>query len=328
MLAWVTKTAITGFRKPLQLDDLPANPRWLNMMEAREKAIAGWKAESSSNRQGGPDLLWGLWWPLGKRDWVASIALGSLTGIMQAAVKPVLLIYVIRATDKDSSISYAGGFALCGCISLVLWLEGWSRGQSMHHGGDRAPLLGIGGTMLLIGEKSYRLKTGEGAEGAETALVGNDLIRAIDFLKFIPLFFQSIAGIVGGLCVLVVFLGFISLVGVGVMALVMLGTIRLSRIAKVQQAAALAAADATATAIREAVDGVKVVKMLTWEVPPSADPIPRAERRAERHAERRAERHAERRAKRRAERRAEHRAERCTERPAKARDGRRVGRRC
>jgi hypothetical protein len=42
-------------------------------------------------------------------------------------------------------------------------------------------------------------------------------------------------------------------------------TVRLSKFAKVQQAAALAAADNTANAIREAVDGVKVVKMLVWE---------------------------------------------------------------
>ena len=98
-------------------------------------------------------------------------------------VKPLLLIYVIRSSDPASTIDKPVAFVLCVGMSLTLWLEGWSRGHSMHYGGDRAPILGIVGTIQLIGEKSCKLKTGEGAEGAETTLVGNDLIRAADFLS-------------------------------------------------------------------------------------------------------------------------------------------------
>jgi hypothetical protein len=183
LLAWVWTTTRKGFKKPLTFEDLPLSPRWLDLVRIRREAVFLWKVERERKLPGGPRVFFGLWWPLARTQWLLAMVLGAACGLLATVIKPLLLIQVLRATDPDSTYSYGRSIGLCIGISVVLWLEGWSRGQSMHHGGDRAPLLGIAGTIQLIGEKSFKLKTGEGGEGAETALVGNDLIRATDFLK-------------------------------------------------------------------------------------------------------------------------------------------------
>ena len=115
------------------------------------------------------------------------------------------------------------------------------------------------------GLKRSTQRVGVGKEGAETTLVGNDLMRSVEFLKFFPMFVTSAVSLVCGVVLLLVFLGWVALVGLGTMALVLTCTVSLSRLAKRYQQRALAAADKTVNALREGVEGVRLVKMQSWE---------------------------------------------------------------
>ena len=106
-----------------------------------------------------------------------------------------------------------------------------SRAHGMHYAGDRAVLRALSGTIQLVAEKSATLRVGVGKEGAETTLVGNDLMRSVEFLEVFPMFVTSAVSLVCGVVLLLVFLGWVALVGLGTMALVLTCTVSLSRLA-------------------------------------------------------------------------------------------------
>ena len=77
--------------------------------------------------------------------------------------------------------------------------------------------MSVSATIRMVAEKSTRLRVGAGIEGAETALVGNDLFRLADMFGVFPQGMVAVGSLIGGTIMLLYLMGWTSLLGLSVM---------------------------------------------------------------------------------------------------------------
>eukprot|EP00937_MAST-01D_sp_MAST-1D-sp2_P002912 g2912.t1 len=110
---------------------------------------------------------------------------------------------------------------------------------------------------------------GAGVAGGPSpnALIGNDVVRTYENWKWACLLLMCVAGMTGGIGVLLYVMGRAALCGLGVMAAVMFINWRLSGSTKAAEARALRHADDRLGVLLEVISSIKAVKLLGWEAP-------------------------------------------------------------
>lgn len=195
LIAWATPIAWRGFKAPLQEPDVPAAPRLLRAAtgdaDVTTRGARLWAEEVESARaKGRKPSLFKTWLRLARWNWYLGSIFGILCGVMTNLARPLLLRELIRALDPanysiEAALGLAAGFA------VLCAFESWFRNMSRYEMGDVAALVCVSATIQMVAKKSAVVRAGAGAEGAETALVGNDLFRLSDMLGVFPQVFQS-----------------------------------------------------------------------------------------------------------------------------------------
>ena len=104
--------------------------------------------------------------------------LNAFSGFISTIVRPLLSKFLIDALRADSAISPAGGWALASAAAVTVFVERWTTVQGSLYAGDEGPLRIVTALTHLVAKKTMALQVGVGKEGFETALLGNDLVRA------------------------------------------------------------------------------------------------------------------------------------------------------
>jgi hypothetical protein len=188
---WLTRYVAKGWYTPLQAEHLPSCPKSLRAEPVLfSEAQANWERELQTGREGGPSLVRGVWWPAAKREFVGAIVYGAVSGITNTVLRPLFLRWTLLVMDPSNGHSVATGYAYAAGLVLAMWLEGWTKHRSIQLGGNAAPAKFASATMHLLGRKAVFVGTGEGTAGAETALVGNDVVRSVNLVLFLPVLVQ------------------------------------------------------------------------------------------------------------------------------------------
>ena len=265
-LAWAARYIYHGFWTPLQHNDLPTCPKRLCAEpELFAKAEAAWAKELAGSRKGGPNVIRSVWWQVAKAEIIEGSIYSAVSGLANTVGRPLFLRWTLLAMDPTNGYSLGAGLGYAGGLIAMMWLEGFTKAQAIQIVGADAPTLAASATMHLLGKKAVSISTGAGKAGAETALVGNDLIRSTQLLVFAGMLVIAVFALVGGFIFLLVDVGAVALSGILVFVLQLFITGSAATASKKYAKAMLTAADTTTAAIREMVDGAKVVKLQCWE---------------------------------------------------------------
>lgn len=261
---WVTGLGYTGIRRPLQNEDLPAPPKNMRPSPLHEDAAALWKAELARGRKGGPSLTKGVAWPVCRRTFVTGSVLLGVSGILASVVRPLLLAKVIQGLNPvcmpvEHAFAYGAG------LIATIFAENFGKNHGMFLAGDQGPLRAMSAQMQLISIKAATMRTGASKAGTEASLVGNDLLRAAEMVRFGSLLTMCTTSLVGGAVVLMLTAGTPGLAGLGLMVCILLLSLGIApRIQKCQKNM-MSCADERVSVTREIIEGAKVAKLLVWE---------------------------------------------------------------
>ena len=179
-LFWVTPIAWLGTKRPLRELELPPPPVHLCDLSAEAERL--WAAELASaptdRPDGKPNIIRGVCYPIAKETLVLGYMLNVFSGFVSTIVRPLLSKFLIDALRADSAISPAGGWALASAAAVTVFVERWTTVQGSLYAGDEGPLRIVTALTHLVAKKTMALQVGVGKEGFETALLGNDLVRA------------------------------------------------------------------------------------------------------------------------------------------------------
>ena len=269
LVAWATPIAWQGFQRPLQETDLPGAPKLLRSAASEDDicriGARLWAAEVTKTRAlGRKPSLFMTWLRIAPKQWFLGSLLGIVCGITTNLARPFLLRELIRALDPEQ-YSMDAALGIAAAFAVLCAFESWTRNMSRYEMGDCAPLMSVSATIQMVAEKSTRLRVGAGIEGAETALVGNDLFRLADMFGVFPQGMVAVGSLIGGTIMLLYLMGWTSLLGLSVMIVGVIISERLQARAKKLVGKMYGAADRRIGVCREIVDGSKVVKMQVWE---------------------------------------------------------------
>ena len=203
-------------------------------------------------------------WLTSRGYFVKGIFLLLLSGIMNALVRPLVLMYAVRALDPTvASLDTAFGYAAM--LGGVLWVENWSKWRGLMLCSYIGVLRSCQAGVHLVTLKAVRVHAGASNEGAEQTLIAEDLLGISEWAIYLPYVLIGITSLVCGVAMILITVGWVGLIGVGFMVLNLCGSVPLSVAAKKLQIKERDAAERIVGATKEVLDGVKVVKMMGWE---------------------------------------------------------------
>ncbi|GBG31314.1 ABC transporter, putative [Hondaea fermentalgiana] len=261
-LTWMYGLIFKGFRKPLQKDDLPGlNPDYLSStlyLQFQEHFNTDPTAKHAFQR-----ALLSI--PKVRLTLAIGTLLAITQGILATVGRPLILKAIVDAVDSD--VSTVDAIILVVYFAIVVGSEGWA---------------GVMGRQLLAEEfgtqfqicassavysKMLRVDTQRqhDDQASESSLIGNDIVRAYENLRLAAQFPMAIAGVSGGICVLVVLLGESALVGIGIMLGIMLLNVLLGKLIHAIEQKSLNFADERLSMLTAVVEGIRAVKLFGWE---------------------------------------------------------------
>ena len=262
LMSWATTLAVMGSRRPITEEDLPGVPSCMKMDEIERRAIQLWNEELE--KRGTDAKIYRVLWKLSRKTYLQGLFLLALSGIMNALVRPLLLMYSVRALDPSvATLEAAMGWAAA--LGLVLFIENWSKARGMMICSHVGVLRACAACMQLLTLKAVRMRAGSSNEGSEQTLIGADMVGSAEFAVFLPFAVLGVLSLVCGVIVLCVTTGATGLAGLAVMFLTLLVSGPFAKQAKMRQKAQKTAAERLLACTREVLDGVKVVKMMGWE---------------------------------------------------------------
>eukprot|EP00924_Labyrinthula_sp_SR-Ha-C_P004358 augustus_masked-scaffold_3-processed-gene-21.99-mRNA-1 protein AED:0.04 eAED:0.04 QI:0/-1/0/1/-1/1/1/0/1256 len=202
---------------------------------------------------------------LSKRELSTGLIASFGGGLFSVVIRPLLLRELVDLLQSDE---YDRKEALILLFILVgaLFMEGWAIVVIKHSISDILAHKMFTGFSALVHQKSQRLSIA-GNSGDVISLVGNDVYRVMENLRFFCLFFFALTGLLSGIAVLVFTLGKASLVGIVMMLLMMAGNLLISKLAAEAEEKDLEAASTRLSLLRQMISGIKAVKLCAWEKP-------------------------------------------------------------
>ncbi|KOO29354.1 hypothetical protein Ctob_002000 [Chrysochromulina tobinii] len=246
-------------------DDMPVVPR---SVKAEPMLFASaeqhWAVELKRAKQKGsaPDLIRGVWLPSSPAALWMTIVLSVVSGLCNTVARPLLLRWTLLAIQDPDKYAMEAGMGFAAGLVVVLWIESWTRNYAVMEGSAIATARMMAGTMHLVGLKALHVAIGEGKASAEASIIGNDLVRTSQMMTIVPIMISGLASLAGGIAFLVfVDVGPIALAGLFVMVSILFVSFELGARSRKISHNILGAADKSVNALREMVDGAKVVKL-------------------------------------------------------------------
>eukprot|EP01061_Rhynchopus_euleeides_P018502 TRINITY_DN3062_c0_g1_i3.p1 TRINITY_DN3062_c0_g1~~TRINITY_DN3062_c0_g1_i3.p1 ORF type:complete len:1469 (+),score=596.87 TRINITY_DN3062_c0_g1_i3:157-4563(+) len=264
LLWWLTPTIVGGLTRGDGWDgvDAPVLPDRLKMHTVLPRAKQAWADEQAQAAAAGRDpslarVLWEMW----KRDITIGFAWAFFQGIISTAVKPLLLLFLIRRIDDGHS-----GWAVAGYViglSVTLFVEGVSTGNARSAFTDTFASAYLATTAGLVQSKAHRIAPGSVSN--EKALLGTDVIKAYEAFKQLCLLPMAISSVLSGLVVLFVVVGWPCVFGLGVIVTILAISFYLGKSVKQVEEDVSNASDARVGITGQIIEGIKAIKYTAWE---------------------------------------------------------------
>jgi hypothetical protein len=184
LMTWLTPLIGQSYAKgTIEEKQLPRPQRSLECEPVDQLTRALWTAELE--QYGKEARLHRVLWQTSKHHWQRGFALLAASGVLQALVRPIMLMHAVRALDPANA-SMAWAMGLAALLGSVMWLENWTKAHGVLHGGVTSTTRSQLAVMQLITLKSMRMRRGTASEGAEHELVGSDIIASGDPATMLP----------------------------------------------------------------------------------------------------------------------------------------------
>ncbi|GBG31313.1 ABC transporter, putative [Hondaea fermentalgiana] len=261
-LTWMYGIVFKGFKKPLRKDDLPGlNPDYISSslyLEFQEHFNTDPTAKHAFQR-----ALLRI--PRVRNTLILGTLISVMQGILSTVAKPLILKVIVDAVAED--VSTPDAIVLIVYFALIVGAEGWAGVMA------RQLLAEEFGTMFHICASSavygkmLRVDTQRQYEdqSSESSLIGNDIVRAYENLRFAAKFPMAIAGVIGGVAVLLVLIGTSALVGIAIMLGIMALNMLLGKLIHMIEEKNLMYADERLSMLNTVVEGIRAVKLFGWE---------------------------------------------------------------
>ena len=254
-----------GSRKPLTEDDLP-EPSPIFALGAIEGTPAKIDARAAALRAADPDLKTPLVlkFVLAERRPLVVVAciLGGCHGLINSCGRFIVLRLAIDAVLDEKSYQTR---LIIGCLLVgIISAEGFLLAFTKHLLSDHVSHFMAGRMATLLLSKVTRVgKRPEGKE--ETKMVGADLPGLLEQIRIVAFLPSGIAGLLGGLSVLIVYLGLSGVAGLFVLVICMVLNRNLGMATKRCDAAVESARDERLGTMKQVIDGIKAIKFYAWE---------------------------------------------------------------
>jgi len=267
-LLWVVKYLVKGYRKPLDENELPLNCKVDETSFLGEQARKYWAEEVAKKGPAKASLVRGVMLRIQAFEVYLGVILSAVQGILFSVGRPLLLGSIIDVVADPNSTD-GEGYALAGVFAAVILLEGTIQAMVKQLLSCRMGVRFFTWMSSLLHDKVTTVSASAVAESGlqESTLLGSDVTRMVEEWRWLCLFPYVIVALIGGVTVLAVTLGTASLVGLGLMLLVVLINLKLSSLTQKIEEKDFAVGDERVSTLREVLDGIKAIKMMAWEVP-------------------------------------------------------------
>ena len=261
LLSWTWGLFWRGVRgRDIEDQNVPPLLKTLSIDSITDVAHTKWEKERNKEIPQMEWLLLSTW----KWELVWFVVLGAVQGVIGAAIRPLLLKWIISAaTDDVPDTDEAGKFL--GVLGAAMVVEGVTAVMGRMQFSGRVASGGIVTLAALIQEKA--LKLASGGKSSEKSLIGNDLTRVYENSKIFALMPSSFASMVSGAAMILFTTGLPGLAGLGMLVLVLIANQWMAKVSARREAECLTAADKRVVLITRVIEGIKAVKLSTWEVP-------------------------------------------------------------
>eukprot|EP01062_Namystynia_karyoxenos_P050381 TRINITY_DN3913_c0_g1_i1.p1 TRINITY_DN3913_c0_g1~~TRINITY_DN3913_c0_g1_i1.p1 ORF type:complete len:1383 (+),score=435.91 TRINITY_DN3913_c0_g1_i1:87-4151(+) len=254
LLWWIMPVLRAAYSGGLSAADMPLLPPLLRADAVNGRAIELWREQL---RKPDPSLVpvfarlisWEL-----KKCTAASV----VHGLCVPVARPLLLRWFILEAKGDGEYAHV---ALALLVAEAL-LEGFTFVAARHYGGDRIGAIWMQATTALLQDKGMRMAS---SESNEAALVGGDVMRQYEWLKFISQIIMSWVIFIAGTVVIIWTLGRAGLVGLGVMVMILLINLWLGTKSKQAEGQMLVYGDRRLGLMRRIIEGARAIKFCAWE---------------------------------------------------------------
>ena len=280
---WVFPYLVSGYLLNLTGDNMPQVFRRLNSKTNCESALKDINERKKCNQfQSIKPILF----KQGRSHLMLGIFISCLQGILNNFGRPLVLKLVIDAAMPESSLTeeeiipivilfgvviFFEGFCTVHvrqiisseyCSSVVSWLVPVIHQKSMR-------ISGMGDHGKEDGKRKNKKKKKadekEATSNNESAIIGNDVIRGFEEVKWTCAIFQNFVGLAAGLVALAILLGWNCLIGIGVMIIVLSANWQIAKCSEQVTKKELEATDSRMSTMKEVIDGIQQVKFGAWE---------------------------------------------------------------
>ena len=262
LLTWTWSIFGRGIRgKDLCEDDCPKLLRALSAYNVEETSQQKWEKECKKEV---PALHW-LLVSCYKWELVWFTILGIIQGAIGTAARPLLLKWLIEAATHEEvdKTDEAGRYLMI--LGGILVAEGLTAVMGRMQFAGRVASGSIVTLATLIHSKSLTIASG--CKSVEKSLIGNDLTRIYENSKMLSQFPSSAASMIAGSVVVIYTVGWAGVAGLGMLVIVLIINQYMARLTAVRESECLKYADLRTSLITKAIEGIKAIKLSTWEVP-------------------------------------------------------------
>ena len=264
LLWWLTKMILGGLRRKGEWDglDAPSLPPRFKAHNVLPVAKKQWADEMDLAQREARDpsflkVLLAMW----KTDLYKGFAWAFLQGIVSTAVKPLLLLFLIKRIDDGHTDWEVAGYVIG--LSFTLFLEGVSTGNSRSMFTDTIGSAYLATTASLVQSKAHSIAPG--AVSNEKAILGTDVIKAYESFKQLCLLPMAITSILSGLIMLYVAVGWPCVFGLGVIVIILSISFYLGALVKDVEEEVCESSDVRVGITGQIIEGIKAIKYTAWE---------------------------------------------------------------
>lgn len=259
---WKTKG-----RHNLSGQDVPRLPGRYGAREVHSRANEEWTRTRSMPTRKGPWLgdggrVLALMWRLWRYEMLVGSAWCMLQGVCNTVCKPLLLKYLVEATQEQASSINPDFYVVL--IAVALITEGVAQAQAKHWFIDRLGAAYLSSVATLLHVKAGRLQSSP-VETNATALLANDVMKTFENLKILGQLPMSIASLFGGVVVLLWSIGLAGLVGLVAAGMITGVSMKISKMVSRVEKHLLKATSERISVLTQIVEGIRPIKLSAWE---------------------------------------------------------------
>ena len=205
-----------------------------------------------------------------RRTLLLGIACGLVQGLLLTVARPLILKWVIESIETGQAETVAEQLGIVAVYCVVVLVEGWlgvfARQLISEETGAQFQICASAGIYRKMLRMKANAKRHESIQNlSETDLFGNDVVRAVENVRNVANLPSAVSGLIGGVVALVLLIGSASAVGLAVMSAFLLFNVYVGKYTRKYESKSLGAADSRLAILKNMIQGIKAVKMFSWE---------------------------------------------------------------